>query len=89
MAEILATIAEHVRGVVGHRRRTTPLPALRERPLFSAPTRGFAQALSGTTRRVVAEVKKSSPSKGLIRADFDPVAIAEDYAAMAPARFRF
>ena len=81
MAGILTTIAEHVRGVVEHRRRAMPLPALRERPFFSAPTRGFAQALSGPRRRVVAEVKKASPSKGLIRADFDPVAIAQDYAA--------
>lgn len=80
MAAILATIAEHVRGVVEHRRRSMPLPALRERPLFGAPTRGFAQALSGPGRHVVAEVKKASPSKGIIRADFDPVTIAQDYA---------
>src|SRR6185503_3181249 len=81
MAEILTTIAEHVRGVVERRRRELPLPALRERPLYRAPTRGFANALSGATRRVIAEVKKTSPSKGLIRADFDAVAIAKDYAA--------
>jgi indole-3-glycerol phosphate synthase len=81
MAEILATIAEHVRGVVERRRRDTPLAALRDRPLFSAPARGFARSLSGTKRRIIAEIKKASPSKGLIRADFDPVAIAKDYAA--------
>jgi indole-3-glycerol phosphate synthase len=80
MAEILTTIAAHVRGVVDRRRRERPLSALRERPLFNAPTRGFARALTGSTRRIVAEVKKASPSKGLIRADFDPVAIAKDYA---------
>jgi len=81
MAEILTTIAEHVRGVVEHRRRAMPLSALRERRFFSAPTRGLVQALSGTTRRIIAEIKKASPSKGLIRADFEPVAIAQDYAA--------
>jgi indole-3-glycerol phosphate synthase len=81
MAEILATIAEHVRGVVERRRRETPLAALRDRPLFSAPARGFAHSLSGSKRRIIAEVKKGSPSKGLIRSDFDPVAIAKDYAA--------
>ena len=81
MAEILATIAEHVRGVVERRRRETPLAALRNRPLFSASARGFARSLSGTKRRIIAEVKKASPSKGLIRADFDPMAIAREYAA--------
>jgi indole-3-glycerol phosphate synthase len=81
MAEILATIAEHVRGVVERRRREMPLEALRDRPLFAASTRGFARNLRGLERRIIAEVKKASPSKGLIRADFDPVAIARDYAA--------
>jgi len=81
MAEILTTIAEHVRGVVERRKRERPLSELRARPLYGAPTRGFAQALTGASRRIVAEVKKASPSKGLIRADFDPVGIARDYAA--------
>src|SRR5215467_6216840 len=80
MAEILAVIVEHVRQQVERRRRETPISKLRERPLFSAPVRGFASALAGHTRRIIAEVKKASPSKGLIRKDFDPVAIARDYA---------
>ena len=80
MAEILTTIAAHVRGVVERRRQAMPLSALRQRPLFDAPTRGLARALTGATRRIIAEVKKASPSKGLIRADFNPVAIAKDYA---------
>jgi indole-3-glycerol phosphate synthase len=81
MAEILATIAEHVRTVVERRKRDLPAAALRDRPHFQLPTRGFARALAGHARRIVGEVKKASPSKGLIRADFDPVAIAKSYAA--------
>jgi indole-3-glycerol phosphate synthase len=81
MAEILATIAEHVRQVVQRRQREMPLAVLRDRPLFHLPTRGFARCLAGNSRRIVGEVKKASPSKGLIRADFEPVAIARDYAA--------
>ena len=81
MAEILAAIAEHVREVVERRQRETPLAVLRDRPLFHLPTRGFARRLAGNTRRIIGEVKKASPSKGLIRADFEPVAIARGYAA--------
>jgi len=81
MAEFLATIAGHAREEVDRRRRDRPLTALRDRPLFNVPTRGFARSLAGNTRRIIAEVKRASPSKGLIRADFAAVAIARDYAA--------
>ena len=81
MAEFLATIVEHVRNQVEQRRREMPASVLRERPLFQTPTRGFAKSLAGSSRRIIAEVKQASPSKGLIRADFDPAAIAEEYAS--------
>jgi indole-3-glycerol phosphate synthase len=80
MAEILATIVDHVREQVERRRREMPLPALRDRPLFHAQRRGFAASLRGNARRIIAEVKRASPSRGLIRENFDPVAIARDYA---------
>ena len=81
MAEILATIADHVRGVIEQQRTKAPIDALRDRPLFKAATRGFARSLTGKARHIIAEIKKASPSKGLIRADFDPVWIAKTYAA--------
>ena len=80
MADFLANIVEHVRAVVEQRQKQTPLAALYERPLYHRPTRGFAGGLSGDIRRIIAEIKRSSPSKGLIRADFSPVVIARDYA---------
>jgi indole-3-glycerol phosphate synthase len=81
MIELLGTIVEHVKSQVEQRRRETPLSALRERPLFHTPRRSFTTSLTGSARRIIAEVKRASPSKGLIREHFDPVAIAQDYAS--------
>lgn len=65
--------------------RTVPLSALRDRPGWALARRGFAVALRARRPAVIAEVKKASPSKGVIRADFDPVAIACRYAACGAA----
>jgi indole-3-glycerol phosphate synthase len=80
MAEFLSTIVEHVKAQVEERRRKMPVSVLRERPLFHSPTRGFARSLTGSTRRIIAEVKRASPSKGLIRDNCEPVEIAKEYA---------
>ena len=56
------------------------LGELRDRCADLPPTRGFAKQLAQTEgTALIAEVKKASPSKGLIRPDFDPVAIADSY----------
>ncbi len=77
----LDTIAGHVREEVGRRRGQTPPSALRDRPLFHSPCRGFEKSLQGNSRRIIAEIKRASPSQGLIREDFDPIAIAGEFAA--------
>ncbi|MGH7773089.1 MAG: indole-3-glycerol phosphate synthase TrpC [Candidatus Binatia bacterium] len=77
----LDTIVAHVREEVGLRKRKTPLSALKDRPLSHLPPRGFARSLEGTSRHIIAEVKRASPSQGLIRKEFDPVKIARDFAA--------
>ncbi len=60
--------------------RRVPLADLKARLPQAPPPRPFAGALRGDTVRLVAEVKKASPSRGLLRADFDPLALARAYA---------
>jgi indole-3-glycerol phosphate synthase len=63
------------------RKKRLPLTEVRHLAKAQPPPLDLATALRGDGIRLIAEVKKASPSRGVIRADFDPVAIAGTYAA--------
>jgi indole-3-glycerol phosphate synthase len=63
------------------RKRTFPLKELQTAALEQPSPLDFASALHGNHIKLIAEVKKASPSRGIIRSDFNPVAIAQTYAA--------
>lgn len=77
---ILDEIVAHKRLEVAERQQAVPLAALRATAADAWPTRDFAEALDQPGVSLIAELKKASPSKGLLRADFDPLALAEVYA---------
>ena len=78
---VLENIVAKKREEIEAARRDRPVESLLERLVVAPPVREFAAALKGGTgMQVIAEVKKASPSAGLIRANFDPVAIARTYA---------
>ncbi len=85
MSDVLARICADKRRHVAAMRERRPLAALERRCADLAPPRGFKAALAGTHAAgrlaLIAEIKKASPSKGLIRADFDPASLALAYAA--------
>jgi indole-3-glycerol phosphate synthase len=86
---VLDRILAHKQTEIAERSAAEPLETIRARALDQPPARGFFEAL--TARRaadrpaVIAEVKKASPSKGVIRADFDPAWIARRYEAAGAA----
>jgi len=85
MSDILNRILARKAEEIEQRSRVRPLDELRARAQQQLATRGFVRAierkLQAGDAAVIAEVKKASPSKGLIRKDFDPAAIARSYEA--------
>ena len=83
MHDILQRILARKSEEVAERSARAPLAELQARIADASPPRGFANAIvariANGQSAVIAEVKKASPSKGVIRADFDPAAIARSY----------
>jgi indole-3-glycerol phosphate synthase len=85
MTDILRTIAAYKRREIARAKVSMPFETLARKAHDHDPPRGFVKAIelrhdSGHIA-LIAEIKKASPSKGLIRADFDPVALAGAYEA--------
>jgi len=78
---ILERIVWHKEREIAQLRQQTPLAQLKNQMAAAPPIRDFEAALRSTPIRpaLIAEVKKASPSRGVIRRDFDPVAIAQAY----------
>jgi indole-3-glycerol phosphate synthase/phosphoserine phosphatase len=83
--DVLQKILQRKTEEIAERSARVPLRELQARARDLAPARGFARAIetkiAAGSPAVIAEVKKASPSKGVIRADFDPEAIARSYEA--------
>jgi len=78
---ILDQIVADSRIELEHRQHSLPLAEVQRLALAQPPPFDFTSALRGARIRLIAEVKKASPSQGVIRPDFSPVEIAQIYAA--------
>ena len=82
MRDVLKEICDYKREIVASRKGATSIEELRTRAEAASSPRGFVKALQAASQTgygLIAEVKKASPSKGLIRADFDPHILAKAY----------
>ena len=85
MSDILQRILTVKAEEIADAQAACPLPAMRARAEAMPPARGFEEALrskvAAGSAGVIAEIKKASPSKGVLREDFEPAAIARQYEA--------
>ncbi len=79
-ASILEKIVAEKKREVAEKARSLPLTVLKERVSTRKAPRDFAAAIKGNGLKLIAEVKKASPSRGVLVKDFDPVALARTYA---------
>lgn len=77
---MLDRIVAEKRKEVAQRKRSLPLSTLKERMAQCQAPLDFVAALSGESMSLIAEVKRASPSRGVLCPDFDPVALAKTYA---------
>ncbi len=82
---ILNEIVENTKTLLEDIKHSLPLNKLNELAFAQPPAKSLSQALSGNNIKLIAEVKKASPSKGIICHNFNPVAIAQAYAASGAA----
>jgi indole-3-glycerol phosphate synthase len=78
-ATILDEIVSKKRQDIKQKKRDLPLAALKERISEREATRDFKHALSGEGIKLIAEIKKASPSKGILCPEFNPLALAKTY----------
>src|SRR5579885_1438877 len=85
MSEVLDKILTYKRDEIAAAKRAVDIGTMVERAKAAPPERHFVSALKSRIAlrqfALIAEIKKASPSKGLIRTDFDPPAVARAYEA--------
>lgn len=85
MSDVLAKICDAKRGHIARCKAASPFQQVHQAAMATPKPRGFVQALRSAIAAgrygLIAEIKKASPSKGVIRPDFDPPALARAYAA--------